>query len=205
MSHFWLLTKWEYKKLLKRKIVWITLGIMVFLCIFSSVGGLFGSYYIEGEQVMSHWELLKLDQKAARKYEGRKIDQSLLDDLNQAVSEDENSVPEELEGFMMNITQDNSFDLSEEKLYQTRIEKMEKQWKEIFLTEGEKGYLRKLNDRLDIPLTYHYSRGYQNVADLMYTMAFLQSLLIAICVPVIFSDEHTKKMAPLLHSGRYGK
>ena len=43
MKQFWLLTKWEYKKLLRRKIVWITLGIMSVLCVFFSVGGLFGS------------------------------------------------------------------------------------------------------------------------------------------------------------------
>ena len=47
MKQFWLLTKWEYIKLLRRKIVLITLGIMSVLCVFSSVGGLFGSYYIE--------------------------------------------------------------------------------------------------------------------------------------------------------------
>ena len=156
MKQFWLLTKWEYIKLLRRKIVWITLGIMSVLCVFSSVGGLFGSYYIEGERVMSHWEMLKQDQKAAGKYEGRKIDQSLLDDLNQAASEDESSVPTDLETLVMNITRDDSFDISEEKLYQTRKDKMESLWTELFLTEGEKEYLRDLNERLEIPLTYHY-------------------------------------------------
>lgn len=205
MKQFWLLTKWEYIKLLRRKIVWITLGIMSVLCVFSSVGGLFGSYYIEGERVMSHWEMLKQDQKAAGKYEGRKIDQSLLDDLNQAASEDESSVPTDLETLVMNITRDDSFDISEEKLYQTRKDKMESLWTELFLTEGEKEYLRDLNERLEIPLTYHYSQGYQNMTELMYTMAFMQVLLIAVCVPAIFSDEHTRRMAPLLQASRFGK
>ena len=52
MRSFWLLTGFEYKKLFQRKIVWITLAVMIAACILlSCISYMATGYTIDGEPV----------------------------------------------------------------------------------------------------------------------------------------------------------
>ena len=205
MKNFWLLVGFEYRKLLKRKSVWIALGIICLLCAFSGSSELFGNYYVEGKKVDSHWNMLKKDQAVSESYEGRKIDQQLLDELAGLDAAGSSQIPDELTAFVIKVTGDDSFDISQEELYSMREKKLEKEWMETFKTEEEKEYLRNLDEKLEQPFTYHYSRGYQTAADLFYTLGMMQTLLTAICIPAIFSEDHLRKTAVLTRSSRYGR
>ena len=205
MKNFWLLVSFEYRKLLKRKSVWITLGIICLFCVFSGSSELFGSYYVEGEKVDSHWNMLKKDQAVSERYEGRKIDQQLLDELAGLDAERSSQIPDELMAFVIKVTGDDSFDISQEELYFMRREKMEKEWTETFKTPKERQYLRALDEELNQPLTYHYSRGYRMAVDLIYMLGVMQTLLAAICIPAIFSEDHLRKTAVLTRSSQYGR
>lgn len=74
----------ELKKILMRKIVWITLGIMIALNIwipFADLSSL--GYEINGEDYTGY-ELLTVDRAAARKLSGKAIDNALLNRMRKA-------------------------------------------------------------------------------------------------------------------------
>ena len=78
MKNFWALTGLEYKKLLKRKIIRITLAALTAFAVFSVCGSLLGNVYVEGEVVSTHYEMIQRDRKAAAQFAGEKIDAGLL-------------------------------------------------------------------------------------------------------------------------------
>ena len=56
-NNFGMLFQFELKKLAKRKLLWITVLVSL-LCIgFTVTSGLFGTYYVEGEPVESHYQI----------------------------------------------------------------------------------------------------------------------------------------------------
>lgn len=74
----------ELKKILMRKIVWITLGIMIALNIwipFADLSSL--GYWISGEDYTGY-ELMTIDREAARKISGKALDDTLLDKMQKA-------------------------------------------------------------------------------------------------------------------------
>lgn len=50
MSEFWTLVGFEYKKLFKRRMVWITLAVMLTLTVFSAVAPLIGGVHVDGQR-----------------------------------------------------------------------------------------------------------------------------------------------------------
>ena len=213
MKNFWALTGVEYKKLLKRKIIWVTLAVLTAFAVFSVCGSLLGNVYVEGEAVSTHFEMIQQDHRAAAKFEGEKIDAGMLDRLANLEQKDSDSIPtdlfvyvgtilknagmtEELEGNMYRFDED---------LYQIRAKALEEYWKSDVLATGEKARLREMNQKLEIPFTYHYTKGYEKVIRLEYALAVLQGLLIAICIPLIFAEEHQRKTAQVIMCSRLGR
>ncbi|MBU3877627.1 ABC transporter permease subunit [Faecalicatena sp. AGMB00832] len=213
MKNFWALTGVEYKKLLKRKTIWVTLAVLTAFAVFSVCGSLLGNVYVEGEAVSTHFEMIQQDRRAAAKFEGEKIDAGMLDRLANLEQKDSDSIPtdlfvyvgtilknagmtEELEGNMYRFDED---------LYQIRAKALEEYWKSDVLATGEKARLREMNQKLEIPFTYHYTKGYEKVIRLEYALAVLQGLLIAICIPLIFAEEHQRKTAQVIMCSRLGR
>ena len=213
MKKFLALTGVKYKKLLKRKIIWVTLAVLTAFAVFSVCGSLLGNVYVEGEAVSTHFEMIQQDHRAAAKFEGEKIDAGMLDRLANLEQKDSDSIPtdlfvyvgtilknagmtEELEGNMYRFDED---------LYQIRAKALEEYWKSDVLATGEKARLREMNQKLEIPFTYHYTKGYEKVIRLEYALAVLQGLLIAICIPLIFAEEHQRKTAQVIMCSRLGR
>nr|WP_288860290.1 hypothetical protein [uncultured Faecalicatena sp.] len=213
MKNFWALTGVEYKKLLKRKTIWVTLAALTAFAVFSVCGSLLGNVYVEGEAVSTHFEMIQQDRRAAAKFEGEKIDAGMLDRLANLEQKDSDSIPtdlfvyvgtilknagmtEELEGNMYRFDED---------LYQIRAKALEEYWKSDVLATGEKARLREMNQKLEISFTYHYTKGYEKVIRLEYALAVLQGLLIAICIPLIFAEEHQRKTAQVIMCSRLGR
>ena len=76
---------YELRKIVCRKIVWITGGIMLLLCVSLSFVDLIStsSDFGEGNEeiVVSGYELMKIRRECARALSGRKIDDSLLQEM----------------------------------------------------------------------------------------------------------------------------
>ena len=71
---------YELKKIVNRRIVWIAGLIIVLLCAFCGFGDLISSSYY-GENDISGYETMKMVREYARCFKGRKIDDSLLREM----------------------------------------------------------------------------------------------------------------------------
>ncbi len=78
---------YELKKIIYRRSVWITGGIMLLLCVCLSFADLINTSfgYSEGDEEIniSGYELMKIQRECARKLSGRKIDDALLREMQE--------------------------------------------------------------------------------------------------------------------------
>lgn len=78
MNHFGTLYHYEWKKLLRKKIVWISFISVFFMLAIAVFSPLFGSYYIEGKYMGTTYEMDQIDQGYAQALNGRTIDKDLM-------------------------------------------------------------------------------------------------------------------------------
>lgn len=81
MKQFGQVFYFEWKKIWQRKSTWITLGILVLFYLVMDGAFYFGSTYVDGEFLETHIEGTKKDVENGRRISGRKIDDSLLQEM----------------------------------------------------------------------------------------------------------------------------
>ena len=226
MNNFWLMVTFEYKKLMKRKITWITLALLLGLMVFSACTPIIGDYFINGERVDSNYNMLKTDIAYAKEISGRKIDDGLLREAGEAYAKVPD-VPlyiatEEYQTYARPYSEIFNWvrrarlttgtetvkdlqDVTEDRLYKEREEAMLRLWEADGFSKEEINYLKAQDDKVEKPMVFAYNETYDQVSSLMYTLGIMQTLLIAVCIPGIFSEEHVKKTSPLLLTTAYGK
>lgn len=174
MKNLQTLYRFELKKMLSRKIVWITIGVMLTLIGLSVCGQLMGGYYVDGEKLDSVYNVFLKGRETERELTGRAIDQQLLDETWDAYgkipadSNYYNGTKEFWEyafpfsaifGFVRNVTNMNiadamAWDADEAELYSTRQAVLENRWDKFYLTEGEKEYWRRQELSVEKPIEY---------------------------------------------------
>ncbi len=225
MKNFGTIYTYELKKLLKKKIVFVTAAVILVTLIFTACGGVLGNYYVDGEAVDSHYNMLKTDAAYARALNGRKIDQQLLEETQAAYGK----MPEGVERYTLTeeyqkyarpysaihnfIVQSltipyeevNGWKADEAELYADREKELEKEWEELGLTEAQKEYWRKEGQQRAIPYTYYYADGWETLGSSGYTFALIMLLMAAICLSGVFTEEHSRRTDQLLLCSRYGR
>lgn len=210
----------EYRKLFRRKIVWITLVVMTAVCIFAACSRLLGNNYVEGQIYESHKEALEKDIAFAKALSGRALDDTLLREMQEGYAK----VPDiplagasgEYENYARPYKKVWEFayyivgnpactSVTEEELYQERENKLEKSFREQKLSEEEKEFLRASDNKIEKPFVYTYCEGWEVLNGLMNTLCVLQLLLIAICIPPIFAEEHSQRTDQLIQCTCFGK
>ena len=78
MRDFTVLFRYELKKILKRRMVWMAFALCLVGIGVSATSSLFGTYYVEGEPVETHYEGFLIDKANSEALSGRAIDQALL-------------------------------------------------------------------------------------------------------------------------------
>ena len=84
MNVFGTIYRYELKKILQKKIVWITVIIGFIITVVTIVSNLFGYHYVNGVKSDSHYESFLQDREYERALNGRKIDQTLLEEMKAA-------------------------------------------------------------------------------------------------------------------------
>lgn len=84
MHNLGTLYAYEMRKIWKRKIVWITLGIMLVLSIFMGLSGILSSSYSVDGVTISAYQMMADDRAYAKKLSGRSIDDTLLKEMQEA-------------------------------------------------------------------------------------------------------------------------
>lgn len=219
-NNFWPLVIYEYRKLFRRKILWITLGAMTALCIFAACSHLLGNAYVNGQVYESHGEALEKKIAFAKALSGRALDDMLLSEMQEGYAKVPN-IPlagvsreyqtyarpyEAIWQYAFLLAGDPAYKtITEEELYAARSEKLEQGWTNEQLGSREKEYLRAAEEKVEKPFVFTYCEGWGVLANLMNMLCVLQLLLIAICIPPVFSGEHSCRTDQLIQSTGLGK
>ena len=232
MNNFFALYTYELKKILKRKIVWITMGILIAIAVFMGiVEPLTSTYSVTtgGTTVqMSGFEYLSDKKETDQMLDGQKIDDALLEKVAEAyqrrhVLEEGSGITiteefvegqsqkqkqyEEIYNYVYYVTGDYEaiHSIDADTLYQTRIDKLQNEWNTQLLTEGEKEYWLEKESGIEQPYTYGYAGGWERVLTEVLTVNFMIFLAIAICLANVFSEEHLRKTDQVILCSKYGK
>lgn len=198
MSDFKRILGYEYLKLFRRKIIWITLGIMILLSAFvigiSDIG-----LDSDGQSIIQH-----IHENRQRELEitGKAVDDDLLKEYK------EKEYPDGLNYFLSCILPSDQIqtkNITEDNVYGERQKTLRRDMEEYKLKEGEKEYWENQESRIEIPFTYKYTAGERKLSAGFYTMVIMQIIFVAVAVPPIFAEEHFRKVNHINFCCKYGK
>lgn len=225
MNQLGVLYQFELKKIVKRKLVWVTLLICMITLGSSAVSELFGTYWVDGEVVDTRYHMYQIDQGYRKALSGRVVNQALLEETMAAYGKipteaDRYTLTEEYQTYARpyseifnlmrtwigaNTLSAMSWNPDEENLYSTRLERLEADWQSQRLSEAEKEFWRKKEAQIHKPITYFYHDGYVYVLFTLSTAGVVLPLFIAIALSSVFTEEHTRRMDQIILSSAKGK
>lgn len=220
MKNFWMLVRFELKKILSRKLTWIAFSIVVGVMLVVGFYRGVVSHEVNGVRVTAHEE--EMEQKAEqKKIAGRLIDDELLEEMYLALATGEEALRPYQDIYMMTREILNTATLSatleetkeafgiapdDELLYTFRRTDIETSMENQGLTEGEKEYWRNvLDNETALPWRYDYYVGVDFVWVGAYTAIVLIALMLAVCLANLFADEHQRKTDQLVLCSRNGR
>lgn len=213
MYNFTTLVKYEYQKLLKRRIVWVSFSVFLLLILVSVCLPLFtNSVTYENGMTYREGDLLKEKNAASQSLSGTPIDDALLDEMKKSDEIEVNSDADYVERtkynslltFITGITDKGTL-VTTDELYTLRWKAVQNSWEQNVLTTEEKAYLTELEGEIDTPFVYAYTMAYQKFFAYIYIVSIAQTLFFAICIPSVFTEEYVRKMHPLIQSSCLGK
>ncbi len=227
MGNFAALYCYECKKLVKKKILWITFLLVAAAILCSSCIDVVGEYYVDGVLVDTNYNLYVADRAYAQALSGRPIDQTLLEETIAAYRK----IPEEPENhytltreyqtyarpysaifnFIHETTHMQSSQIrltwqpSEGDLYAKRLEFLEDLRKEYRLSQGEMAFWQNREAQIPKPIVYEDQGSWDKLLSAFQTVGLLELLLVSISLSGIFYDEHTRKTDQILLACPLGK
>ena len=105
--------------------------------------------------------------------------------------------------FVLRIAENRWDTVTSGELYDLRRAAVEQGLDEDVPDRCRETYLSGLEDQLTVPFTYRYDDGYTNYLSLLYMVAVLMLLGVAVCVPQIFSEEYSRRTDSLIASYTY--
>ncbi len=227
MNNFKTLYSYECKKLMNKKIVWISLVICLILILISLCVPFLGNYYVNGELVDSHYNMYLTDKEYSTALSGRKINQELLEETIfsyrkiPADTMQHYTLTEEYQqyarpystifNFINGTTELMPDDLrftwqpSENDLYLQRQSFLISLMERKLLSDGEKQFWLERESQISKPIVYEEHGGYDTLLSTFQTVGLLELMLISIALSGIFFDEHTRKTDQMILCCSLGK
>lgn len=227
MNNFRVIYRYECKKLLGRKIVWITFALCIVAIIVSLCVPFIGSYYVGGEVIDTNLNLYQTDKRYSEALSGRAINQELLEETIAAyrkipyTKELKYSLTEEYQqyarpysaifNFIVGTTNMQTSDVilswqaNEDDLYTKRQMWLNSLWEDLGLSKGEMDFWQEREIQVKMPFVYQHHEAYSTLISCYQTVGLLVLLLIAICLSGVFSEEHTRKTDQLILCSPLGK
>ena len=215
MSNFVTLYRYEYKKLINRKIVWISFALCVVLLVISLCVPLLGNYYSNREFIDTNYNMYLIDKEYASALSGRKIDQALLDETISAYrkipadTQLHYTLTEEYQqyarpyssifNFIHGTTAMQSEEVrltwrpSENDLYSQRQVFLSTLMEDNALSDGEIQFWQNREAQISKPIVYEEHGGYETLLTTFQTVGLFVLMLISISLSGMFFDEHTRK------------
>lgn len=202
------LYKFELRKIISRKIVWITGGVLlVGLVIWGIASAVLPQNREYSDSSLNGYAANRAEQEAAEQISGRAIDQKLIDEMRPAY-----------EDFIFNGNYKEALPYLDVYNFIGRTLGTQA-GAEILVCDSEAFY-EKLNAQLeantpagltesisfDEPIVYHgYFDGWRQIADMMKLITCMEIMFIAICLSTVFTVEHTRKTDQVILCTRLGK
>lgn len=221
----WTLIRFEMKKIIMKRSTMISFSILLAIQIFLAIAGSLGSTYANDVFVETHAERNRIDRAHGIALTGRKIDDMLLAEVQDAYAKVDWSnrdymltdvYGDEVRKYENVITRLKTWygssvfagaNLTEEVLYDLREQSRDGMWEAYELTDKEKVYWLKKDADVDIPFMYEYALGFEMLVDMngLYMTCMLLTFFIAISMVTVFADEHILKTDQLILCARFGK
>ncbi len=228
MQQFYRLCYFEWKKIISRKSTWITLFLLIGTYVLMEAFYIFGSTYVEGEFLETHQEGRIIDIKNSKKLSGRIIDDSLLKEMQQAYSkyadsEDESYMLTEdyqnnvrpysplyhMLSYMINDRNQkiHTLTMNAEQLYEACSIKLQSRYDAYELSQSEREYWNNKQEKVEMPFIYQYADGYDYFISMsgVYRICMLLTFFIAICMSLVFTEEHSRKTDQVILCSKYGR
>lgn len=216
MSIFFTVYRFELKKILTHKIVWIMMTSIIILLLGSIVTELFyNGISVDGEWI-SQYEYTMKRQEAAKKIEGRVLDEALYQEMKTAYAEiwkfEEALAYVDIYDLIKDVADGGVYGKEQimtltnmEDFYTQRWVHIEKMFEELGLSDMEKAYWEAKNDEISIPITYRFAQQPYEILESIYTLGILLLLIIAAGLPGVFCDEHRMRTDQLILCSRHGR
>ncbi|GAB6108494.1 hypothetical protein [Fusibacter bizertensis] len=230
MNEFWCLVGFEYKKILRKRSVQITLLLAILLTAVSILATLFGSYYIDGKPYETNYEGMVKDRDYARNLSGQVIDGNLIMESVHAYAQIPDSYrysdTQEFQTYarpysavygivrsVFNLTSktfnfQDFRELSKEKadtFYAARHDHVEQIIESTQMSMKAKIKVLALNEKVKKPFEFSYIEGYTRFLVFIYTLGIIATFVIAICIAPLFSGEYSSGADQLILSSKHGK
>ncbi len=227
MNNFGVLYRYECKKLLSRKIVWISFSLCIITIIISLLAPFLGNYYAGGEVVDTNYNMYQTDKRYSEALNGREINRNLLEETIAAyrkipeVPGQHYTLTDEYQQYarpyseIFNFIRKTSgmptsevmlsWQPSEEDLYAKRRMWLMSLWEDLRLSKRETDFWTGREEQIKTPYVYQEHDGYSSMISSYQTVGLIVLMLIAISLSGIFADEHTRKTDQIVLCSPMGK
>ncbi|MCI8874735.1 MAG: ABC transporter permease subunit [Lachnospiraceae bacterium] len=216
MNHFGILVKYEWKKLLQKKLVRIAILVVILLQVFMNLSFLM-QYYTsyrsdeDGNVIQtggrSGYEKLMDDKEDAKALEGRKVDDAMLEEMRQFYAEySPRDKYAEIHSMVRAMSGEESREFTGEELYGVWKDNIKTSFKSQLLSEKEIAYWEKKMENIETPFTYHYAMAWETILNNQCVgTGMLLVMLLAVCLSGIFAEESRLKTSNLILCAKNGK
>ncbi len=216
---------YELKKIMCRKLIFISMLISLALILITICAPLLGDYYVDGEYISNNYEMFQTDMAYQKALNDRQIDDALLQEMQEAyakvpLDKERYSLTEEYQMYarpysaIFNTIRSLTgltgtavlTELDDAKdIYQMRMEDLERDWKTLLLSEKEKAFWKEQENQSEFPMTFQYAEGYNILMSSAYTIGLLCIFIVSVCLANFFPEEHVRKTDQLILCSKYGR
>lgn len=179
-----ILYRYELKKIMSQKVIWIALLIMIAMIVAQGMSGL----------MTGNNKLLK----KADAISGRAVNQELITELLEGNQLDDYPVMKNL--WTQCIHKNDYTGLDEQTLYGSRLAVIDQEMDSYKLSDSEKEYWSRQDEKVQKPFIYQREDGYSAIFSTIYILNFLMLLLVGISVTGVFADEKSRGTDQLIFS-----
>lgn len=225
MMRFGTLLAFEAKKLFRKKLIWAVLAALVGLGLVTGyLNNVSSSTYI-GDIEITGLELRELRKTSDQALAGRPIDQALIDEMLQMkAAAEEAPIPTTREEAMARlevelapsdlytwaarfVSTDFTLpeDLTQEQLYAALEQYQRENWAGCGLTAGETAWWQEQQRQTQAPIVFEDGSFWEDLTNLVNSVNVVGILALAICLPGVFSDEHSRRTDQLNLAAPHGR
>ena len=229
------LAGYEYRKILKRRSTWIALAVVLAWVLFGGFAGIYGNYYMEGEKVATHFQMVEMEREALGDLVIKKLDQGFFEkkktDMETIVKDKEAALYSEgaegsrasrwkeyyrayapygklydLLGLLENCIDGIEIDqVDGENFYSFRDQALDGIYGGERLSHGEIEFHKREDGKVPKPYAYGNMAGYEWYLQMLSPTCIILAFAIAIILAPMFAGEYSSHMDALALSCRYGK